>query len=227
MTKWMGGTSRSATAGRMIRLGMVVLIGMLGLLLGVLKARAARASTSGTVIQTARADVDDGDGLDDVVTIVRTASSHYFLHVRLADGRRLSAPIAQAPGAVQLLKVGNVNRSPGDELFVGGNIEGNQQVQVFTYRRGRLSWARPMLEVGTPGIGIDWGVSCTTSNGQYFITQHNYHETNIDNGRWTESDVKYEWQHRALHRYSTRSRHRINRRPTNLFQLSCGHKPVR
>lgn len=224
MTSWIVGI----TPRRVIRLGAVLLIGMLGLLFGILKAHAARASTpSGTVIQTARADVDDGDGLDDVVTIVqRPNHDHLALHVKLADGRELSAPIELgSPGEPpQLVKVGNVNGHPGDELFVAGPGMPARPFEVFTYHHGRLIATGPTLVFGNEDPGVLFSVSCTKQRGRHVIIQHDWLSRPLGS-HWTDSGRVYRWHNGTLHTGPKVKRHRVRASATRI-SLHCGHRPV-
>jgi len=215
--------------------GLAVVIGIGGAAEGAEPQRAASApsASSPTLLHRALADVD-GDGRPDIVTLSRSNSGTAVqpnggrLQVELASGPVISVSTAtDAPYLPGLVRVGNVDGRPGEELFVDvGHITTEEDIAVYTYANGRLLDAGTFAAYGEE-YGIRSGITCSVRAGAHLLTQRAFELRSSGTRRWWERNTVYRWAGTRLALRSRGSAHRIaGGPPAALVGVHCGHVPA-
>jgi hypothetical protein len=152
------------------------------------------------------ADVD-GDGRPDLVLlyarlITGTGASlkayPETLKVVLAGGGVAQARFAPAIPGPGIVAVGNVNASPGDELFIYGSwISSGAQVEVFSFNAGKLVRAAANLQMG--GDSADrFGFNCVRTPRPEIIQRDYSLLGPTIYGRWRLTAYTFVWDGAAL-----------------------------
>jgi hypothetical protein len=193
----------------------------------------AVSASSPKLFYRALADVD-GDGRQDVVTLTAlepgttVQPSGGLLRVELASGPVISVTTGtDAPYLPGLVRVGNINGRPGEELFVDvGHLTTEEDIAVYTYAEGRLLDAGTFAAYGEE-YGIRSGITCSSRAGAHLLTEHAFELRGRAGRRWWERNTVYGWAGTSLRLRSRGSAQRISGGPpAALVGVQCGHVPA-
>lgn len=115
-----------------------------------------------------------------------------------ASGRIAQTTLAPSIPGPGIVAVGNVNASPGDELFIYGSwISSGAQIQVFSFKVGQLVRAKANLQIG--GDSADrFSFNCVRTPRPEVI-QDNYSLIGPTiYGRWRLTSDTYAWDSASL-----------------------------
>jgi hypothetical protein len=223
------GLDDAVRAPLVLFMGLLLLLAIMISVLALQRARIASAATV-TVEQSAHADLD-GDLRRDLVTVRRDPGPPApitSVDVQLATGRVVSSVVRTGPGHLSLVKVGNIDGRAGDELLLTRpeDFSSEYNVRILTYYGHALHLVKQTFKVGTPNVGIQYGVTCSFRRGQHFITQQHVLNSTLKPNHRTLDEHVYVWKKGELHSYSTSKPRHIKDTQLQAPSLKCGHRPA-